>query len=91
MTDSAETTRVWLVERDYDDRDLITLVYATPAGDRALRKEQAASTIARGSAITAAREVEADRLEPVTDEETRARYADEAARVAANNDPDDPV
>ena len=87
----ADTVRVWLVERDYDDRDLITLVYATPDGKRMIQKEQAASTIARGNGITAAREVEVDRLETVPTADLTERYASEAARVMESNDPDDPI
>lgn len=87
MTDDVRT---WLVERSYDDRNLVTLVYATPDGERALTRELAA-TMLDGSTVTAARDVDPDRLEPVTDEETRERYRTEAARVRENNDPDDPI
>lgn len=89
MTD---TVRLWLVERSYDDRDLIRLVYATPEGDRALRKEQAAQVMhQRGTTVTAAVDADPDALERVTDDERRAYYAEEASRMAAERDPDEPV
>jgi hypothetical protein len=82
-------TRAWLVERDVDSRDLVTLTYATPAGDRVFIKQASLNTLARSGGVTAAKDVEDDRFEPVEDEGTRERYAAEADRVAANNDPDD--
>lgn len=92
MDESASETRVWLVERSYDDRGLITLAYATPDGTRVLRKERAAATMRMsGSDITAALDVPETRLEPVPDDETVQRYAEEATRVEANNDPDDAI
>jgi len=88
----ADATRCWLVERSYDDRNLITLVYATPDGARQLRKEIAAVVIHQGnSTVTAAIEASPADLSPVTDEETRERYASEAARMAEQHDPDDPI
>lgn len=89
MTD---TVRLWLVERTYDDRNLITLVYATPDGDRMLQKEIAATIMHRqGKGATAAIDVEPDRVDAVADEETQERYATEAARMAEQYDPDDEV
>ncbi|MEF8801748.1 MAG: hypothetical protein V5A38_09895 [Halolamina sp.] len=82
-------TRAWLVERDVDSRDLVTLTYATPDGERAFTKQASLNTLARGDGVTAAVDIEDDRLEPVADTETRERYAAEVERVAANNDPDD--
>lgn len=86
---SEETVQVWLVERGYTNRDLITLAYATPDGERALHKEQAAATMGQGSAPTAARDVDPERLSPVTDEETRERYRQEAERTMDKYDPDE--
>ncbi|MFB6130735.1 MAG: hypothetical protein ABEJ28_07950 [Salinigranum sp.] len=87
-----ETVRLWLVERSYDDRNLITMTYATPSGDRSLTREVSATIIdRRGGGITAAVDVDPDRLEPVDDEGTRERYATEAARVAERRDPDERV
>lgn len=90
MADDA-TTRVWLVERSYDDRDLVTLVYATPDGERVFRQERAAATLHRQGDVTAARDVEASRLTPVDDADRRERYATEAARMAERRDPDEAV
>jgi hypothetical protein len=87
MTD---TVRCWLVERTYSDRDLVTLVYATPDGERALRKELSSSMLPR-TTVTAAADVEPDRLQPVTDPDERERYATEADRVRENNAPDDEI
>jgi hypothetical protein len=87
----AETERVWLVKRTYgSDEDLVELVYATPDGSRYLQK-QFSHAMLYGRDVTAAREVESDRLEAVPDEETRERYAQEAARMAEDFDPDDAV
>ena len=85
----ADTVRTWLVERSYDDRGLVTLVYATPDGERYVRREVAMNVLRRSPA-TAAREVEADTLEP-TPESERERYAAEADRVRENNAPDDEI
>jgi hypothetical protein len=90
-TNGDETVQVWLVERGYTNRDLITLVYATPDGERSLRREQAATTLGQGSPITAAREVDPDRLSPVTDGETVERYRTEVERTRDGTDPDDPI
>lgn len=81
--------RVWLVERDYDQKGLVRLVYATPDGERHLTRELSQRML-RETTVTAARDVEPERLEPAP-EGDRQRYADEAARVAQRNDPDDPV
>jgi hypothetical protein len=80
--------RVWLVERTYSQRDLVTLVYATPDGERYLRKEKAAHL---GGDATAAIEVSPDRLSPVDDEDDLERYASEAARMAEKHDPDETI
>lgn len=90
--DDEETVRAWLVERSYDDRGLITMVYATPDGERARRKELSATVMnQRGLAPTAATEVDAADLDEVTDEETRERYAEEVARMREKHAPDDEV
>jgi hypothetical protein len=83
-----ETVRCWLVEREYDDRGLLRLVYATPGGSRHLRRERSAAI---GGEVTAAVEVEEDRLHPVEDGELRERYAAEVDRVRARHEPDDPI
>ncbi|GAA0224987.1 hypothetical protein ACFFQF_09935 [Haladaptatus pallidirubidus] len=84
MTD----VRVWLVERTYSDRDLLTLVYATPDGERYLQKELAGRL---GGETTAAIEVERDRLSSVADDSRQQRYAEEAKRMAEKHEPNDTV
>jgi hypothetical protein len=86
----ADGERVWLVERKYTDKGLVTLVYATPDGDRHLRMQRS-SNMLRTSDVTAATTVEADRLIPVTDDADRERYAAEAERMLDRHDPDDAV
>ncbi len=90
MADDAESVRTWLVERRYSDRGLVTLVYATPDGDRALTRELSPAVLDR-TAVTAARTVADERLSPVDDADTRERYRHEAARMADSHDPDDTV
>lgn len=87
MTD--ETVRCWLVERDVYDEDLVTLVYATPDGSRHVTQQRSSALLMRKQ-VTAAIDVEPDRLEPV-DEAERDRYAREAGRMADRHDPDDVV
>jgi hypothetical protein len=83
--------RLWLVEREYDDRNLISFVYATTDGSHQLRKELSATLLQqRSEPITAAIEVEESELAPV-DPDQQERYATEAQSVAENNDPDDPI
>ena len=87
MTD---TVRCWLVERGYNNRDLIILTYATPGGDRIFKRELAAQVI-DSMTVTAARDVDPTNLESVDDPETRERYATEAERVANEHAPDDEI
>lgn len=87
---SESTVRCWLVERTFDDRNLVTTVYATPDGSRYRQRERSASALRRSPA-TAAIEIDEDELEPVTDAETRERYAAEATRTADQYDPDDRI
>lgn len=86
----ADAVRCWFVERGYDNRDLVTLAYATPEGDRVFRQELAAGAI-ESKTVTAAEDVDPDNLEAVDDPETRERYADEVARVRSDHDPDDEI
>ena len=86
----SDEVRVWLVERDYNDRDLIIHLYATPDGDRVFRRELAAAAMDRMS-VTAARDVPEDDLESVDDAETRERYAEEAGRMADEHAPTDDI
>jgi hypothetical protein len=84
-----DTVRTWLVAREYEHEDMVTLVYATPDGERAVF-QQRSTRMLFDSTVTAGQAVEADRLEAV-DPEDRARYADEAERMAERHDPDDEV
>jgi hypothetical protein len=81
--------RTWLVERSYDSRNLIALVYATPDGERAVTRELSSTMLDR-TPVTAARDVDPDDLVTVA-EDDRERYRIEAERVRANNDPDDEI
>ena len=82
--------RCWLVEREYDDKGLVRLVYATPDGDRRLVSERSANML-RGADVTAAREVDPERLDDVEEETERERYAAEVERVRENHAPEDPI
>ena len=85
-----DSERLWLVERTYTDRDLVVLIYATPDGERRLRKELS-STMLQRTEVTAAVEAAPENLEPVDDAETRERYATEVERVREDHEPDDPI
>ena len=81
--------RVWLVERTYTDKGLVTLVYATPDGERAITRQRSEQLLAR-TEVTAATDVEPSSLEPVAAEEV-ARYAAEADRMRESHEPGDVV
>ncbi|WP_018257019.1 hypothetical protein [Halomicrobium katesii] len=85
-----ETVRCWLVERDYWDKNLVTLVYATPDGERA-QTSQRSTTMLRQQPPTAATEVPVEDLEPVEDSDDRERYAREVERVREQFGPDDEI
>ena len=85
----ADDERVWLVERSYSDKGLVTIVYATTDGERHLRKQLSSNMLARTD-VTAAEDVDPDRLTP-TDPDDRERYAAEASRMAETHDPEDTV
>lgn len=87
----AEDVRCWLVEREYDQRNLVTLTYATPDGDCAYTHQAALESLQRRGGTTAATDVEPADLDPVEDEATRERYAQESERMMANHDPDEEV
>ena len=92
MTD--ETVRVWLVERTYsdDEQNLIILTYATPDGERDVRKERALPSFSgSGRETKAGLDVDSDNLGDVSDPETRERYAREATRMAEEHDPGDAI
>lgn len=90
MTDETDEIRVWLVDRGYNNRDLIVLKYATPDGTRLFRRELAAQAVDSGS-VTAAKDVSASDLETVDDSELRDRYENEVARMTTKHDPDDTI
>jgi len=90
-TDDSGTDRLWLVERTYTDKGLVSLVYATPDGEYAVQRQRSMNMLQRGADVTAAIPAEDASLEPVDDETTREQYADEAARMAADHDPNDAV
>ncbi|WP_210424951.1 hypothetical protein [Halorussus halobius] len=87
----AEGRRLWLVERTYTDKGLVSLVYATPDGAYAVQRQRSTNMLRRGGGVTAATTVDGGSLDPVEDERTREQYADEAERMADRHDPDDAV
>jgi conjugal transfer/entry exclusion protein len=86
MTDGA--VRVWLVDREFTDKGLVTLVYATSDGDLKLVEQRAANQL---EDVTAARDVDSDRLVSTQDATEQERYASEADRMADRHDPDERV
>ncbi|MCT9094897.1 hypothetical protein [Haloarchaeobius sp. HME9146] len=87
MTD---TVQCWLVERTFDDRNLVTIVYATPDGERYLQQERSANSLTRNP-VTAGKDVPAENLEATEDEATRERYEKEATRTAEQYDEDEAI
>jgi hypothetical protein len=85
------TTRLWLVERTYDDKGLISLVYATPDGEGVRRIERAPIAVERSGGVTAAVDADPSGLIPVEADDLRERYATEAKRMAENHDPEETV
>ena len=83
--------RLWLVERAYDDKGLISLVYATTDGSTVRRIERAPIAVERSGGVTAAVDADAEALEPVDDDALRERYAAEATRMAERHDPGETV
>jgi hypothetical protein len=89
MTDDV---RVWLVDRHADMRNMVTLTYATPAGDQMHRRQQSASTMRVGGVtVTAAEDVDPEALQPVEDADRREWFASEASRMASRHDPGDEI
>jgi len=84
-----ERVRCWLVDRRARDENLVTLVYATPDGNRHLTKQLSFQVLQRRE-VTAARDVPVAKLEP-TPAGDRDQYATQAATMADRHDPDDPV
>ena len=83
--------RLWLVDRTYTDKGLVSLVYATPDGEYALQRQRSTNMLRQGSDVTAATTADPESLDRVDDEETRERYAAEASRMADQYGPDDAV
>lgn len=85
--------RVWLVERTYSDDELniVILVYATPDGERYLRKELALTSADDDREVTAAVDAAPSNLGRVEDPDRRERYAAEARRMRAEHDPEDAI
>lgn len=87
-----DAVRVWLVERTFvrDELGLVSLVYATPDGERYVRRQ--VSTGGRpGVGADVSRTAAAEDLRPVEDDDRRERYASEAARMAERHDPGETV
>ncbi|MFP4218577.1 MAG: hypothetical protein ACLFR6_07055 [Salinarchaeum sp.] len=84
-----ETVQCWLVERDFWDEDLVTLVYATRDG-QAHHRRQLSGAMLYEIDVTAAKTFDREALEP-TPSEDRDRYATEAKRMAERHAPDDEV
>ncbi|MFC4448670.1 hypothetical protein [Halorussus aquaticus] len=80
--------RLWLVERTYTDKGLVSLVYATTDGEYSVQRQRSMNMLRQGAGVTAATEADPESLNPVEDDETRDRYADEATRMAEKHDPD---
>ena len=86
-----ETVECWLVERSFDDRNLVTIIYATPDGSRYQQRERSGTSLRTGSTVTAGAEIAESELEAVTDDATRERYASEATRTADQYEFDEPI
>jgi hypothetical protein len=87
---AADEIRLWMVERSYDTRNLVTLIYATTDGQRYQQKELSSNMLSQ-TEVTAAIDANPESLEPVEDIETRDRYATEAERMEEQHAPDDEV
>jgi len=82
--------RLWLVSREYDTRQTVTLTYASANGRRSYTR-QASIELLQRKPITAAIDRDEADTDPVDDDELRDRYAAEADRMAADHDPDDEI
>ena len=90
MTDEETTERCWLVERTYGDKNIVTLVYATPDGEYKHQRERPMSLL-RQDPATAAVDLPPAELTPVEDEDERERYVREAERLIDRKDPNEEV
>jgi hypothetical protein len=89
-SESEESVRVWLVERTYsdDEQNIVILVYATPNGERYLRKERALTSFGDHRDTTAGIDADPGNLGETGDDKLE-QYAAEATRMAEKHDPDD--
>jgi hypothetical protein len=83
--------QLWLVDRTYTDKGLVTLVYATTDGERRFQRQRSVNALRQSGGVTAAITADPDDLQPVEDSATRQRDADEAARMADRHEPDETV
>lgn len=83
-------TTVWLVDREFDSKGLVRLIYATVDGERMHTKELAERRLVTGDGVTAGREVDETALGESPAEEVE-RFASEASKMAADHDLDDVV
>ena len=83
--------RLWLVERTYTDKGMVSLIYATTDGEYSHQRQRSMNMLRQGADVTAAIDADAESLEAVEDPETRERYAGEATRMADRHDPDESV
>ncbi|WP_232686786.1 hypothetical protein [Halobacterium zhouii] len=82
----ADTERVWLVYREYTDKGMLDLTYATEDGERVLHRQRSLNA----GDPTAAVEAEPDELEPA-DAEEQEPYRDEVTRMREQHAPEDVV
>lgn len=82
--------RLWLVEREYDTRQTVSLTYASEDGERYYRRQASVELLGRNPATAAVDRPESE-LEAVDDDTTVERYATEARRMADRHDPEDEV
>ena len=84
--------RVWLAQRTFsdDEQNLVILEYATPDGERYLRKERALTSFGDDRETPAALDVDPDRLTATPEGQTEA-YAAAVNATAEEYDPDEVV
>jgi hypothetical protein len=83
----SDTERVWLVFREYTDKGLLSLTYATTDGEHVFEKQRSMNA----GDPTAAIDVSAGDLDPVEDPADVERYGEEATRMRDQHDLDETV
>ena len=83
----SDDVQCWLVRREYTDKGLITLEYATPDGTRSFVKQISPNS----PDPTAAKTLDPAELTPVEDPDEQARFETEATRMRERHDPDETV